>query len=91
MADNAIQLKVDGQRVKRDLQDAAEKLSGAHGEVVLDFSAVRAIDPAALRALEALASSVDGNGPKIALRGVNVDVYKVLKLVKLAHRLSFRV
>ena len=34
-------------------------------------------------------SIADEKGVKVVLRGVNVDVYKVLKLVKLASRFSF--
>ena len=51
------------------------------GEVTLDFSSVRRIDPGALRAMEELARMADEKDVKVVLRGVNVDVYKVLKLV----------
>jgi anti-anti-sigma regulatory factor len=57
--------------------------------VVLDFSSVRRIDPNALRAMEKLAGLADGKAVKVVLRGVNVDIYKVLKLVKLTSRFSF--
>ena len=50
---------------------------------------MRRLDSAALRALEELADKADAKAVKLVLRGVNVDVYKVLKLVKLASRLSF--
>ena len=59
------------------------------GEVVLDFSSVRRIDPSALRAMEKLAGIADDKAVKVVLRGVNVDIYKVLKLVKLTPRFSF--
>jgi hypothetical protein len=36
-----------------------------------------------------LARVADEKAVKVALRGVNVDVYKVLKLVKLTRRFSF--
>lgn len=80
---------IDGERVVPALQEAGAKLDNADGEVVLDFSSVCRIDPAALRALEQLAGTADAKTVKLALRGVNVDVYKVLKLVKLAPRFSF--
>lgn len=56
------------------------------GEAVLDFSSVERIDAAAARALEELA---DGSSVKITLRGVNIQVYRALKLLKLAERFSF--
>jgi len=87
---SALSLKVDGNGVAHALQAVQEKLKVAQGEVVLDFSSVCRVDPAALRAMESLADTVDGNGTKVVLRAVNVDIYKVLKLMKLAARFSFR-
>ena len=92
MSTNTRWLEVDGDRVAHALQEAQEalgKLNGATGEVVLDFSSEHRIDPSALRAMETLASTADGKVAKVVLRGVNVDVYKVLKLTKLAPRFSF--
>lgn len=80
---------IDEQRVIPSLREAAEKLDGASGEAVVDFSAVRRIDAAALKALEELARAADAKGLKVVLRGVNIDVYKALKLVKLTQRFSF--
>ena len=71
------------------LQEARIKLEQAEGETVLDFSAVRRIDPEALRLMEELVGLAEERAVKIALHGVNVDVYKVLKLVKLAPKLGF--
>ena len=85
----AVLLKIDGERVAGALQEVREMLDGAQGEIVLDFSSVRRVDPHALRALEDLAGSADGKAVKVVLRGVNVDIYKVLKLAKLASRFSF--
>jgi anti-anti-sigma regulatory factor len=65
------------------------KTGPAEGEVVLDFSSVRRIDPRALGAMEEFAGVADDKGVKVVLRGVNVGVYKVLKLVKLGSRFSF--
>lgn len=83
-------LKVDEAGLAGVLQQASEKLDGAEGELVLDFSSVRRIDPAALNAMQKLAGKAGDSAVKIVLRGVNVDIYKVLKLVKLAQRFSFR-
>ncbi len=71
------------------LQEAAGRLDGTEGEVVLDFASVRRIGPSALRAMEEFANTAEKSGVRVLLRGVNVDVYKVLKLVKLTPGFSF--
>jgi anti-anti-sigma regulatory factor len=82
-------LEIDGQRLAEALQATGEKLDGAGGEVMLDFSSVRRMDPSALKAMEELAGSADDKAVKVVLRGVSVNVYKVLKLARLAPRFSF--
>lgn len=82
-------LSIDGNRLVPALQEAAERLDGAAGEVILDFVSVARIDSSALRAIERLASIADRKAVRVVLCGVNVDVYKVLKLVKLTSRFSF--
>ena len=72
----------------QSLQQAQEKLDRAEGELVLDFYSVRRVDPSALRAMEAFAGAADEKSVKVALRGVNVDIYKVLKLARLTPRFS---
>jgi len=89
MPTNTVWLEIDGNGVTHALQTALEKLDGAAGEGVLDVSSVRRIDASALRAIENLASTVDGKAAKVVLRGVNVEIYRVLKLTKLAPRFSF--
>ena len=89
MATIAVMFKIDGEGVLPALQQARERLDTADGQAVLDFSTVCRVDPAALSAMEELASIADGRGVKLTLRGVNIDVYKVLKLAKLAPRFSF--
>ena len=89
MAMISVLLKIDEERVVDALREAADKLDSSDGEVVLDFSSVRKIAPSAIQALENLASVANNKSVKVVLRGVNVDVYKVLKLVKLASRFSF--
>jgi len=88
MPAKAVWLKIEGQLVAPTLQEALEKLDGAAGEVVLDFSSVHRLDASALRAMENFVSTVNGTA-KLALQGVNIDVYKVLKLMKLSQRFSF--
>lgn len=89
MAMNAVWLKIDEQRAVQALQGAGDRLDRADGEVVMDFSAVRRIDSNLLQAMEEFANQADDKAVKVALHGVNVDVYKVLKLVKLAQRFTF--
>ena len=88
MSTIAVLLSIDEKRVVTALQEAGAALDGP-GEAVLDFSAVLRIDSAALRALEDFARVADDKGVKVLLRGTNVDVYKVLKLVKLTQRFYF--
>lgn len=88
MAMTAVFIKVDETRIVQALREVGEKLDGTEREVALDFSVLR-IDSSALRAMEELARIADEKNVKVALRGVNVDVYKVLKLVKLTRRFSF--
>lgn len=71
------------------IRDAAEQLGSAGNELVLDFSAVRRIDTEALLGLEELAAKARANSIQVAIRGVNVEVYKVLKLVAVAGQFSF--
>jgi len=56
-------------------------------EAVVDD--IVAVLPPLLQSLEALAGLADAKAARMELRGVNVEIYKVLKLVKLAPRFSF--
>ena len=89
MAMTTVGLKIDGERFVQALQEAVGKLDSAEGEVTLDFSSVHRIDHRVLSAMEEFAGIADDKGVKVVLRGVNVDVYRVLKLVRLASRFSF--
>ncbi len=89
MAMIALQHRIDGERVVPSLAEAREKLDGADGEMILDFSSVGRIDAGALRAMEELAAAAEDRGVKLVLRGASIYVYRVLKLMKLAPRFSF--
>ena len=89
MAMIAVWLKIDEKRVVQGLQEAEEELDSVEGEMALDLSSLRRIDPNALRAMEEFADIADTKGVKVVLRGVDVGVYKVLKLVNLASRFSY--
>ncbi|HET9307375.1 MAG TPA: STAS domain-containing protein [Candidatus Sulfotelmatobacter sp.] len=89
MATIAVFLTVDEQHAGPALQQAAGRIDREGGELVLDFSTVRRIDASGLRALEQFANAAVEKEVKVVLRGVKVNLYKTLKLVKLAHRFSF--
>lgn len=89
MAKKVAWFKVGGEHIVQDLQDAGEKLGRAGIEMILDFSSVRRVDPAVLRELERLAVIAGEKAVKVELQGVNVSVYKVLKLARLAPRFTF--
>jgi len=81
--------KIDGEHATQSLNEAREKLVSEDGEAVLDFAAVLRIDTSGLQAIEDLASAAEQKSVKVTLRGVNVNVYKVLKLARLTARFSF--
>lgn len=82
-------VRIDGEHMVDALQETRNWVDGANSELVLDFSSVRRIDPSALRALEDLAGCADEKAVTLELRGVSVNIYKVLKLAKLAPRFLF--
>ena len=91
MITNAHWIKVDPERVVHTLQqEAVEKVNAAEGEVVLDFSGVPRIDSSVVRALDELAGLADDRGVKVVLRAVNMDIYRVFKLLKLTQRFTFQ-
>ena len=89
MTTNGTWLKIDEKRAMLDLQAAVNSLDRADSELVIDCSGVRRLDPREVEALEDLANQAEGRQVRVVLHGVNVDVYKVLRLVKLAPRFSF--
>ena len=89
MATMAISQKLDDRNAASILTELGETLNRTQGEVVVDFSSLRRVDGAALHALEEFAAKAELSSVKVILRGVNVDVYKVLTLVKLTSRFSF--
>jgi len=81
-------LELKSDNVGRALDEAREKLEPGD-ELRVEFSRVTRIDPCVVRGLEALAQSAEEKAAKVTLRGVNVEVYKALKLARLASRFSF--
>jgi anti-anti-sigma regulatory factor len=88
MTTNVLWIPVDPEHVDVWQEEAAEKLNRAESEVVLDFCSVNRIDSNGVMALEELARLADERSTKVVLRAVNIDIYRVLKLLKLAHRFT---
>jgi len=80
---------IDGEGVANALREIRDKIVGDGGQVLLDFSAVRRIDAGALKSLELVARVADEKAVKVVICGANVEVYKVLKLARLASRFQF--
>ena len=85
----SVLLEMDRAQLAAALQRATEMLNGGDSEAVLDFSAVERVDPNELKLIEKLAALAGEKSLKIALRGVNVGIYKALKLANLTGRFSF--
>ena len=81
--------KIDGEQVAQNLHEVREKIEAGGGQIVLDFSAAIRIGTSAVQAIEELAAAAEKQSVKVEFRGVNVTVYKVLKLARLTTRFSF--
>jgi anti-anti-sigma regulatory factor len=88
METNTLCLKIDANNVIAGLLQAEESLA-ARQELALDFSGVTRIDSAGLEALQNFAHRTEEKKTKVALRGVDINVYKTLKLARLTPRFSF--
>ncbi len=89
MATNGTWFKVDEKHTMQDLQAALDSVDRADSELVIDCSELRRLDPAALATLEVIANKADEHQVKVVLHGVNVDAYKVFRLINLTPRFSF--
>jgi anti-anti-sigma regulatory factor len=88
MAASSLLSEVKPEPLAESLTQARKKLDAGEREIVLDFSHVRRIDSSAIQAMVDLADEADVKKVKIILRGVSVDLHKVLKLMRLASRFS---
>jgi len=66
--------------INETFEEALGKLDSAKGELVVDFSSVRRVDSSELRALKNLTMAAKEKSVKLTLRGVSVEIHKVLKL-----------
>ncbi len=88
MVMSIVSLKLNGSDLIGALQAAGEKLEEMEGDLILDFSSVRRVTPAAVSAMSDFVDAADERSVNVVLRGVNVDVYRVLKLARLEQRFS---
>ena len=91
MATIAENLRIDSAGIASLLHDANEDLKHTGKTVEVNFTSVRRIDPPSLVALEQLAGEAEKKKLEVTLRGVNIDVYKVMKLAQLTSRFSFKI
>lgn len=85
----AVILKVKPESVDDSLRDACAHVQSTEGDTVLDFSCVQRLDPKNLETMEELAAIADHKKLNVGLQGVNVGIYKVMKLARLAGRFCF--
>ena len=88
MAAITVWRKLDEEHATPALQELGKQLDGSSSELVLDFGDMHRIDAGFVQQLEAFISIADEKKVRVALHGVNVDVYKVLKLLKLTSRFT---
>jgi anti-anti-sigma regulatory factor len=89
VATMAMRFQVEQERITSIVQEAAQKLEKTDVDLVLDFSSVSRLDTSSVEALEELAQLAENRGAEIVLREVNIDVYKVLKLIGLTTKFEF--
>ena len=82
-------LKMDDKHMRESLNAACARLQEGETELVLDFSAVKRLDAEALLRLGEIAAIAESKKARIAIRGINVDVYRVLKTARMASRFTF--
>jgi anti-anti-sigma regulatory factor len=82
-------MKNDAGLVLPLLAEARRQLDTGAKEILLDFSTVHRIDAPGLRAFEDFIRLAGDNAAKITLRAIDVEIYKVLKLQKLAGRVCY--
>jgi anti-anti-sigma regulatory factor len=80
---------IDGEHVAQQLNEICGKLATEGPEVLLDFFLAQTLDPAGIQALEELACAAGIENAKIVLRGMNIEMYKVLKLAGLSDNFTF--
>ena len=89
MATTSITPEQERDDMLRAVRQCREQIDSASGQLTLDFSSLRRIDAQLLNAVEEVAEAAEQKNVKVELQGLNIGVYKVLKLMKLAPRFIF--
>ena len=82
-------ITIDAETAAASLRRIAEVGPNKDAQLRLDLSQVKRIDEPTLTALGALAFDAESLHSQIVLRGVNADIYKVMKLMNVAQRFQF--
>lgn len=85
----SVLVKLEAHNAGPALEAECQRLDGGPGEAIIDLSALGRIDAGAVAGLEAFVRTAESKSVQVIFTGVNVDVYRVLKLVKLAAKVSF--
>ena len=85
----SVLVKLEAHNAGPALEAECQALDDGPGEAIVDFSGLSRIDSSVVAGLEAFLRAAESKSVKVILTGVNVDVYRVLKLVKLAAKVSF--
>jgi anti-anti-sigma regulatory factor len=86
MAANAVFLKVEADGITQTLREFLVELPGVRNEAVLDLSSIQRLDAKHLEIMKDIAATAEAKRLKVILCGVNVKIYKVLKLARLTQR-----
>lgn len=87
---NTLLFRVDPDDLPGALDEARAAFERSQdSEVMLDLAALRRIDPAGVAALAELARAAADRNVRLRARGVNVAVYKVLRLAGAADGIAF--
>jgi len=81
--------RLNSENTAQALTWVREQLNAGEGDLLLDFSRVLHMTSESLQTLEEIADLLNGAGQRVVLRGVSVNIYKVLKLVNLSQRFRF--
>jgi anti-anti-sigma regulatory factor len=89
METNTAFLSIEENNLISAFEKARQAMDGEAQQLGVDLSCVHRIDSAGLNAIQDLAHRADEKKVKVVLRGVNVNVYKMLKLARLTRHFSF--
>ena len=89
METNTAFLSIPEGNLTSAFETAGKTLDGEPQQLGVDLSCVHRIDSAGLNAIQDFAHVADEKKVKVVLRGVNVNVYKMLKLARLTRHFLF--